>query len=174
MPNTTPREETASVGPRKANVYLEIHAQSSMTHTRKAKGRDDFVHFLRQVHRTETRKVTEKVAMTEAQTALKNLLVKVRQGKRTDYHVSTSRKKVARREVRVIIGKFPNDQESNLQADADSETSVHTNTELNRRMEREFQHLLQCTFQRMMNNRCNYGALSRMTQYRVILHHLEK
>ena len=35
MPNTTPREETASVGSRKANVHLEKHAHSSVTRTRK-------------------------------------------------------------------------------------------------------------------------------------------
>ena len=34
---------------KRANVHLEKHARSSMTRTRKAKGRDDHVHFLRQV-----------------------------------------------------------------------------------------------------------------------------
>ena len=63
MPETW-REETASVRSRKANVHLEKHAHSSMTRTIKAKGRDDLVHLLRQAHRTETRKATEKVAMT--------------------------------------------------------------------------------------------------------------
>ena len=67
MPKTTPRKETASVGPRKATVQMEKHAHSSMTRTRKAKGRDDLVHLLRQVRRAETRHVTEKVAMTEVQ-----------------------------------------------------------------------------------------------------------
>ena len=38
-----------------------------MNQPRKATERDDFVHFLRQVHRTEFRKVMEKVVMTEAQ-----------------------------------------------------------------------------------------------------------
>ena len=52
---TTPREETASVAPQKANVHLEMHAHSSKTRTRKAKGRDDLVHLLRQVDRTEIR-----------------------------------------------------------------------------------------------------------------------
>ena len=37
MPNTTPREETASVGSQEANVHLEKHARSSTTRTRKAK-----------------------------------------------------------------------------------------------------------------------------------------
>ena len=35
--------------------------------TRTRKGRDDFVHLLRQVHRTENRKVMEQVVMTEMQ-----------------------------------------------------------------------------------------------------------
>ena len=39
MPETTLKEETASVGSRKANVHSEKHAHSSMTRTRKAKGR---------------------------------------------------------------------------------------------------------------------------------------
>ena len=61
----------------KANVILEIPAHSSMTRTRMAKGRDDLVHLLRQVHRTEIRKVTEKVVMTEAQKAHQNFLVRL-------------------------------------------------------------------------------------------------
>ena len=64
MSRTTPRGETAAVGPEKTNVHLEKRAHSSMTQTRKAKRRDDLVHLLRQVHRTEIRKVTEEVAMT--------------------------------------------------------------------------------------------------------------
>ena len=62
---TTPREETASVGPQKANVPLEEHAHPSITRTTKAKGRSDSVHPPRQVHRAEIPKVTEKVAMTQ-------------------------------------------------------------------------------------------------------------
>ena len=42
--------------PQKANAFLEKHARSSMTRTRTAKWRDDLVHLLRQVHRTETRR----------------------------------------------------------------------------------------------------------------------
>ena len=47
----TQEEETASVGPRKANVHLEKHSHSSMIRTIKAKGRDDLVLLLREVHR---------------------------------------------------------------------------------------------------------------------------
>ena len=42
MSNTTPKEETASVGPQKANAHLEIHAHSSMNQTRKAQGKGRF------------------------------------------------------------------------------------------------------------------------------------
>ena len=110
-----------------------------MTRTRKAKGRDDFDHFLRQVHRTETRKVTEDVAVTEVLKAHSNLLVKVRQVKRTDYLVQTSRKKVAKGEIRVVVGVFSNVHNSKLQVDADSESSVHTNTQQNVLMKRTIQ-----------------------------------
>ena len=42
----TPREETASVGPQKANVQMEKHAHSSMTRKRKAKeGTTSFAFF---------------------------------------------------------------------------------------------------------------------------------
>ena len=59
-------------------------------------------------------------------------MVKVRQGKQTDYLAKkTSRKDVARREIHVIIGVFPKLQNSNLQAYASSETRVHTNTQRN-------------------------------------------
>ena len=45
--------------------------------------------------------------MTEVLKAHQNLLVKVRQGKRTDYFVQTLRKEVAKGEIHVIIGMFP-------------------------------------------------------------------
>ena len=60
MPKTVLGEEIASVGLRKANVHLEVRAHSSMNQTRKATERNDLVHLLRQVHRTETRKVRER------------------------------------------------------------------------------------------------------------------
>ena len=56
MPNATPREEIAYVGPREANVHLDIRAHSSVTQTRKAKKRVHFVHLLRQVHCSENSK----------------------------------------------------------------------------------------------------------------------
>ena len=107
MPKTTPRAETASVQPQKANVHLEMHAQSIMTRTQEGhrEGTTSF-HLLRQVHHTEIRKVTEKVVMTVF--THRNLLVKVRQGKRTDYFVQISRKEVAKWKIHVIFDMFPN------------------------------------------------------------------
>ena len=81
MTKTTPREETASVGSQKANVHVEKHAHSNMTRTSEAKGTDDLVNFLRQARRTAIRSVTEVLKAHE------DLLVKVRQVKRTDYIV---------------------------------------------------------------------------------------
>ena len=91
--------------------WIFVHSQA-WTKTRKAKGRDDFVHVLRQVHRTQIRKVMEEVVMTEVQKAHQNLLVKVRQGKRTGYFVCTSRGEVVRREIRAIFGMLPNVHDS--------------------------------------------------------------
>ena len=60
-----------------------------------------------------------------------NLPAQVRQGKRTDYLASISRRESVEREIHVIAGIFSNVQSSKLQHDASSETSVHTNTQLN-------------------------------------------
>ena len=159
MPNITPREETASIGSHEADVRFESRPHSSMNRKRKAKGRDDFVHFLLQVHRTEIRRVTDKVAMTEVQKAHQNFLVEVGQGLHSDCFVQTSRKEVAKGEIHVILGMLPNVQNSKLQVDADSETSVHTNT-TQHADEKTISHRLRFTFHRMMNDRSNYGNFS--------------
>ena len=65
MRKTIPDEETTSIASRKANDHMEKHAHSSMTRTRKAKERHALAHFFWQLHHTETRKVTEKVARTK-------------------------------------------------------------------------------------------------------------
>ena len=44
---------------KQANVRWEMHVLSSMIRTRKAKGKDDLVHLLGQVHHTEIRMVME-------------------------------------------------------------------------------------------------------------------
>ena len=68
--------------------------------------------------------------MTEVREANRNLLGKVCQGKRTHHFVQASIKEGARGEMHVIIGMFPHVHNSSLQVDADTETSVHTNTQL--------------------------------------------
>ena len=94
MSKTTPREETTSVGPRKTNVHMEKTHLFKYVPNKKAKGRDDFVLLLRQVHYTEIRKVTKKTATTETHKTHHDLLMKVRQRTRTDYLAQFSRKEV--------------------------------------------------------------------------------
>ena len=100
------RRLTASVGPRKAFVHLEKQTHSSMTRTRKAKGRDDFVHLLRQAHRTETRKVMEKGSDDGSAKGTPTSSGRSKSGKRTDCFVQASWKEVSRWEMHVIIGMF--------------------------------------------------------------------
>ena len=96
-------------------------------------------------------------------------MVKVSQGKQTDYLIQTSKQEVAKGEIHVMIGMFLNVQNSSLQVDADSETCVHTNTQPHLMMKRSIQHLLQFTFHRMMNDRCQSND---KTKFRVRLRHL--
>ena len=80
MPNTTPRGHCIrwiTKGQRSSSGEACAFKRDK---NKKAKGRDHFVHLLRRVHRTEVRKVTEKVVMTEVLKRHQNLLVKVRQG----------------------------------------------------------------------------------------------
>ena len=101
-----------------------------------------------------------------------NLLLTVRQGKQTHHFVNKSRKEVARRQIHVIISMFPNVQNSNLQVDANSKTSVHTNTQLIL-LRNGKQHLLQFAFHRMMNTGCSDKNQSDdKTQFRGRLRHL--
>ena len=154
---TISREDVVHVGLQKANARLEIRARSRMTRTSKAKGMDDLVHLLRQLHRTEIRNAMDKVVMTEAQKAHNHFMEKVCQWERTDYFVESSREETARRETHVIIGMFPNVQNSKLRVDADSGTNVHTNTQRNVLTKREIQRRLLPTFHRVMNDICNNG-----------------
>ena len=58
-----------------------------------------------------------------------SLLVKVTEGKQTDYFVQTSRKEIAKGEIHIIVGMFLNVLNSKLQVDADSETKcAHKHT----------------------------------------------
>ena len=152
------RKEIASVAPQKANVHSEKHAHSSMTRTRKAKGRD-LVHLLRHNRRTEIRWMTEKVVMTEVQEAHQNWQVKVRQGKRTDSLGQTSRKKVAKGENHLIAGMFRNVQNSKYQVDArlgDKRAYNHRAKPADEKKNSAF------PFHRMMRDRCNNGQFSRI------------
>ena len=88
----------------------------------------------------------------------------IRQRKRTGCFVQTSREGVAKGELHVIIGMFQNVQNSTLQVDAHSTTSVHTNAQQNLLMHRNIQHRLPFTFHRTMNDSCNCGECSRMTR----------
>ena len=99
--------------------------------------------------------------MTETQKAHRNLLVKVHQGKPTSCFAETSRTEVVWREIRAITGMCQKVQNSKLQIDAKSETSVHTNTQQNLLMIREIHHRLRFTFHLMTNDRCNYENFSR-------------
>ena len=167
MPNTIPKEETASIASRKGNDHLEKHAHSSMTRTRKAKERDGLAHFLPQAHHAETRKVTEKVAMTKvlkAHTHTTLLITVSQESERTALH-KLQEKKLPKGIV--IIGMFPNVQKSKLQVDADWETCVHTNTQQNLLMNRETQYRLLFTFHRVLKDRKIQSDNN--TQYRVRL-----
>ena len=92
--------------------------------------REDLVHLLRHVYRTETRKVTEKVAMTQVLKTDRKIVVKVRQEKRTYCLVQTSRKEVAKIDIHFLACSRMC-KNSKLQVDANSETSVPSNTQQN-------------------------------------------
>ena len=151
MPKTTPRGEIAYVRPRKANVQMESRTRSRMNQTRKAKERDDLVHLHRHVRRTEVRKVMEKVVMTEVQKGKPKLTGKVCQEDQTDHPVYTSRKQVVRMEGVVILRMFLHVQSSKTPAGCKFGDSCIENTQLNLRMNRKTQQLVQFTFRRMMN-----------------------
>ena len=57
---------------------------------------------------------------------------------------------------------FPSVQYSKRLVGANSETSAHSNTQLNLRMKSEIPHLLQLTFHRMMIDRCSGGKFWRI------------
>ena len=85
-------------------------------------------------------------------------------GKANRLLCTNSTKKVAKGDLDVVIGMFPNVQNSKLPVDADSETSVHTNSLQNLLWKRTIQHRSRVAFHRMMNDRCNYGKVSWMTR----------
>ena len=89
------------------------------------------------------------------------LLVKVRQEKQTDYIVLTSRKEVASKESREILGMFPNVQKHQISRWRQIRRQVCLQITL---MKRKIQQLLQSTSRQMMNASCNYERFSRMTR----------
>ena len=80
----TTREETAPVGSQKDNVHFGDACAFKHDPNKRQRERDDLGHHLRLVHRTEIRKVTGKVVMTEMQKAHQNFLIKACQEKVTD------------------------------------------------------------------------------------------
>ena len=56
MPGITLREKILHTLDHKMPIHVGMHAHANMTGTRKAKGRDDLVHHLRQVHNAETQR----------------------------------------------------------------------------------------------------------------------
>ena len=155
-------------------IWRSMRIQSK-TRTRKAKGRDDFVHLLRQVHRTEIRKVTEKVAMTaEVLKAHQHLLAHVREESEQTTLYKLQERRLPERKLFKLLACSRMCKIHSSQVYADSETSVHTNTQQNLLMKRTIQHRLLLTFHRMMNDRCKFGFFfsDDKTQYRVWLRHL--
>ena len=140
-----------------AKDHVEKHAHSSMTRTRKSEGRDDSVHC------TETRKVAEKVAMTEALKDHQHLLVKSPSGKAKSQLCAN-----------FLKGSCPKGKFMYFLACSRMNTvqsyrwmpirSVHTNTQQNLLLKRKIQHRFVFTFHQMMNDRCKNGKISRMTR----------
>ena len=127
MRKTNPSEETGYVGSRMANAHWEICGYSSMTRPRKAEEMDDFFR-LSDRHTAPKFERWRKWWWLRRCKMHQNLLVKVREGKRTDYFAETSREVVVRMEFRATLGRFPNVQNTNHLLDAASETSVSTKT----------------------------------------------
>ena len=127
MRKTNPSEETGYVGSRMANAHLEICGYSIVTRPRKAEEMDDFFR-LSDRHTAPKFERWRKWWWLRRCKMHQNLLVKVREGKRTDYFAETSREVVVRMEFRATLGRFPNVQNTNHLLDAASETSVSTKT----------------------------------------------
>ena len=128
----------------------------------KAKVKENLVHFPRQIHRTETRKATQKAAMAGMMREHQKLLVKSQSWKANRRPCTNFKKGSCQRKIHEILGMFPNAQNSKRQVEADSETSVQANTQQNLLMKRQIHHRLLFTFHQMINDR--YGKFGRMTR----------
>ena len=125
---------------------------------------DDLVHLLQQAQPHRNSKGDGKGgADGGAEGSIPKLTGKSPSGKANRLLCTNSTKKVAKGDIHVVIGMFANVQNSKLQVDADSETSVHTNSLQNLLWKRTIQHRSRFTFHRMMNDRCNYRKVSWMT-----------
>ena len=123
----------------------------------------DLVHLLQRVHRTETRKATEKVAMTDVRKEHQHFLLKVRQEKRTEYLAQTSRKGSCQRESSCNCWHVPDSTKFKAPGGGRFGDKCAYKHKAKLRMKRKYQYLLLNTFHRMMNDRCKYGKFSRMT-----------
>ena len=96
IPRTTATEETAHVGSRKTKFHLKMRAHSSMSQTRKAKGRSNLAHFHPTGSSHRNSKGDGKGSVAEMQQEHQHSRVKVRQAKQPDYFAFTSSKEVAK------------------------------------------------------------------------------
>ena len=175
MSNITPREEFAEVGPQKDIVHLEIRAHSSLTQAKEAKERDELVHLRQQAHRTAFSKGDGKggAVLTEVQTeAHQNLLVKIRQGKRTDHLTQISTEEVVTKEIPVVLGMSECAKFKTPTGCRYGGKCVHQHTGKSDDEENFMNFCNSFTFRRMMSARCNYEKMDDKTHFRVKLHHL--
>ena len=166
MPNTTPREETASVGPEKATVHEEKHAHSSMTRARKAKGRNDLVPLspAGSLHRNS--KGDGKGCERRRKCWRHPKLIGKSPSGKANRRPCTNVKKGSCQE-RNPCDYWHAPECTKFRAPGKcrySETSGHTSTHQNLLMKRKIHHWSRFTIHRMMNDRCNYGKFSPMTR----------
>ena len=149
---------------------MENRAHSSKTPARGSKGSGEVVQFLQQAHRTEFRKVTERVLLMEVQKTHPNLVVKVRREKRQKPLHKIQARKLSHggkscKYWHVSEGaKF-----SKLQRDAGTETSVFNKHAAKSADDRKIRQLLQSKSMRMQLRKIQSDT---KTQFRVRRHHL--
>ena len=133
MSNITPREEIADVGPQKCQCSFgdSCAFKPEPSNRGTGKGRARSLSPPGTPHRNSKGDGKGGAVLTEVQPqAHKNLLVKIRQGKRTDHLTQISTEEVVKREIPVVLGIALNVQNSKLQPGG-IETSVFTITQVN-------------------------------------------
>ena len=115
MPKTIPRGDCVRWNTKKATVRLEIRAHSNMTQNKKGtrKGRLRSLSPTGSPHRSS--KGDGKGSGDGSANDTPTLTGKSPPGKANRPHCINSRKEVARKDIHLIIGMFPNVQNSNLQ-----------------------------------------------------------